>query len=57
VLAGPDPNQLKPVGSLVPKESFETAIVVGTAEAYVGVQAKDASGRVLGTSTAIKPGD
>jgi hypothetical protein len=53
VLAGPGPKRLKPVGS-VPRHGFETTITVGTAEHYVGVQAKDSSDRVLGTSNAIK---
>jgi hypothetical protein len=54
VLAGHDPERLKPVGS-VPWHGFETAITVGTAERYVGVQAKNSSGRVLGTSKATRP--
>jgi hypothetical protein len=41
----------------VPREGFETAIEVRTSEAYVGVRARDQSGRVLGTSSAIKPGN
>jgi hypothetical protein len=55
VLAGPGPEQLEPLGS-VPKDGFETAILARTAEPYVGVQAKDSSGRVLGTSEPIEPG-
>jgi hypothetical protein len=55
VLAGPNPDKLKPVGSSAPKEGFETAITVGTNEPYVGVEARDSSGRVLGTSRAVKP--
>jgi hypothetical protein len=43
VLAGPEPDQIKPIGS-VPRHGFETAITVGTAERYVGVQAKDKFG-------------
>ena len=54
VLAGPGPERLRPVGS-VPREGFETAIVVRTGEPYVGVRAKDRSGRVLGASEAVKP--
>jgi hypothetical protein len=54
VLAGPGPERIKPVGS-VPRHGFETAITVGTAERYVGVRAKDSSGRVLGTSRATRP--
>lgn len=50
VLAGPGPEQLKAVGS-VPREGFETASTVQTAEPYVGVRAKDRSGQVLGTAS------
>jgi hypothetical protein len=55
VLAGPAPERLEPVGSAAPREGFETAITVRTVEPYVGVQARDGSGRVLGTSRAVKP--
>jgi hypothetical protein len=54
VLAGPDPGELEPVGS-VPWEGFETAIAIRTDEPYVAVRAEDGSGRVLGASEAIKP--
>jgi hypothetical protein len=57
VLAGPGPGQLRPVGSAVPRGGFETAIVLHTTEPYVGVQAKNGSGSVLGISKAVKPGD
>jgi hypothetical protein len=53
VLTGPGPDRLKPAGS-VPRDGFETAISVQTAEPYVGVQARDRSGRVLGASRAVK---
>lgn len=53
VLAGSAPDQLKPVGS-APRHGFETRISVRTAEPYVAVQAKSASGRVLSTAKAIK---
>jgi len=55
-LAGPGPDRLRPVGASAPREGFETAITVGTSEPYVGVQARDDSGRALGTSMAIKVG-
>ena len=55
VLAGPSPDRLQPLVS-TPREGFETAITVHTAQPYVGVQARDDSGRVLGTSKAIKRG-
>jgi hypothetical protein len=56
VLAGPEPEGLEAVGSSAPREGFETTMTVGTSERYVGVRARDGSGRVLGTSKAIKPG-
>ena len=55
VVAGSSPDRLKPVGSSSPKESFESVIVVHTAEPYVAVQAKDRSGRVLGASKTVRP--
>ncbi len=54
VLAGPGPGRLKPVGS-ISRHGFETAITVNTSERYVGVQAKNSSGRVIGTSKATRP--
>jgi hypothetical protein len=55
VLAGPSPAKLRPVGSSALREGFETAITVRTAEPYVGVEARDRSDRVLGTSRAVMP--
>jgi hypothetical protein len=55
-LAGPDPEQLKQVGSAAPQEGFETTITVNTAGPYVGVRAEDGSGRVLGASKPVKLG-
>jgi hypothetical protein len=55
VLAGPGPRTLKPVG-FARSEGFETAIPVRTAEPCIEVQAKDRSGRVLGTSTPVRRG-
>ena len=54
VLAGPGPERLEPVGSSAPREGFETAITVRTTEPYVGVEARDRSGRVLGGARAVK---
>jgi len=56
VIAGPGPDRLKPAGSVTPRQGFETAITVHTAGPYVSVQAKDRSGRVLGTSKALNLG-
>jgi hypothetical protein len=54
VLAGAEPGKLEPIGS-VPWEGFETAMAIRTDEPYVAVRAEDDSGRVLGTSEAVKP--
>src|SRR5215208_2927224 len=56
VLAGSDPDRLKPAGS-APRKGFETAITFQTDEPYVAVKARDRSGRVLGASKALEPGD
>jgi hypothetical protein len=56
VLAGPNPEELEVVAS-VPRKGFETAITVDVSEAYVGVRAKNGSGRVLGTSKVVEPRD
>ncbi len=53
VLAGPDPESLKPVGS-APRKGFETAVTSKTGEAYVGVRAKDASGKTLATARSVE---
>jgi len=52
-LAGPDPGQLESLGS-IPRDGFETAMVVQTSEPYIAVQAKHRSGRVLGTSQPVE---
>jgi hypothetical protein len=54
VLAGPSPNRLKPIGS-APRNGFETPITVHTTEPYVGAQARNHSGKILGTTKAVKP--
>jgi hypothetical protein len=53
VLAGPSAKQLTQVASGA-RSGFETAIPTPGPEAYVQVQALNASGTVLGTSPAIK---
>jgi hypothetical protein len=55
-LAGPDPNELESVVTS-PRHGFETTLTVRTSEPYFAVQAKSASGQVLGATRAIKPGD
>src|ERR671913_1492212 len=52
VLVGPHPGQLESVGS-VPRDGFETAMLVQTSEPYIAVQAKHRSGRVLGDCMAV----
>ena len=56
VIAGSSPGRLASVGS-APRDGFETTIAVRTAEPYIAVRAKEASGRVLGTTKAVKPAD
>lgn len=53
VLAGNHPTDLSPAGS-APKAGFETAITVHTDATLLAVQGLDRSGRVLGTSDAIR---
>ena len=53
VLAGIDPDRLRPIGSTT-KAGFETAIAVRTSQPYVAVRAVDRSGRELATSPAVK---
>jgi hypothetical protein len=53
VLAGSSPGRLESVGS-VPRDGFETAMLVQTSIPYVAVRAKDRFGRILGTSAPIK---
>jgi hypothetical protein len=55
VLAGPDPDQLEPVGTS-PWHGFETTLPVRTSEPYVAVRARSASGRVLGTTKVVRSG-
>lgn len=53
VLAGQNPGKLEPVGS-VPRDGFETAMLVRTAKPYVAVRAKSSSGRVLSISKPVE---
>jgi hypothetical protein len=54
VLTGGGPDKLEPAGA-APRKGFETAVTLNTNEPYVAVRAKDSSGRILGSSEAIKP--
>ena len=54
VLAGPRPDQLELLAS-VPRNGFETGIVVRTTRRYLAARARDSSGEVLGTTAAIEP--
>jgi hypothetical protein len=53
VLAGSAPDQLEPLAS-APRQGFETVITLHTTESYVGLNATNGSGKVLGTTNAIK---
>ena len=53
VLTGPRVERLKSLGS-VPRDGFETAMVVRTLDPYVAVRAIHRSGRVLGTSKPVE---
>src|SRR5215210_8398174 len=53
VLAGERPGQLDSLGS-VPRNGFETPMLVQTSHPYFAVRAKEGSGRVLGISAPIK---
>src|ERR687897_551090 len=54
VLAGSDPDKLERAGS-APRKGFETAVTLYTSEPFVAVEARDGSGRVIGTSEAVEP--
>jgi hypothetical protein len=56
VLAGPGPDELRPVGS-VPRKGFETDVTLQTDETYLAVKAEDNSGKELATSPPFKPQD
>ncbi|HSK83266.1 MAG TPA: hypothetical protein VK902_07645, partial [Rubrobacter sp.] len=53
VLAGPRPGRLESVGA-VPRDGFETSMLVQSFDPYVGVRAKDRLGQALGTSAPVK---
>jgi hypothetical protein len=54
ILAGGSLDELEPAGS-APRRGFETVVTLHTSEPHVAVEAKDGSGRVLGTSEAVEP--
>ena len=56
ILAGPSPDRLKSLGR-VSRSGFETPMAARTDEPYVGVEAIDRRGQVLGRSAAIRPGE
>src|SRR5215210_7075801 len=53
VLAGPGPDRLESLGE-VPRDGFETAMLARTSETYVGVKARDQSGRELGITRLVE---
>jgi Arylsulfotransferase (ASST) len=56
VSAGSDPDRLEPIGS-APRKGFETVITVHTTEPYLGLEALNGSGKILGTARTIKLDD
>jgi len=54
VLAGRDPDGMKPIGS-VPRKGFETSVTLQTEDPYLAVRAEDGSGEELATSRAVRP--
>jgi hypothetical protein len=56
VLAGPEPEGLKPVGTF-PRAGFETVATPQAAGPYFAVKAEDAAGQELATSRAVRPQD
>ena len=55
ILAARHQGRLKPLGQ-VPRNGFETAMMVRTSDPYVAVRAKGRSGRALGTSKVLRQG-
>ncbi|MFC7341528.1 arylsulfotransferase family protein [Saccharopolyspora griseoalba] len=55
VLAGSNPDQLRPVVQDVPRAGFETRAVLPSPEPFAAVEALDADGRVIGRSPVIEP--
>jgi hypothetical protein len=53
VLAGPRQGRLESVGS-VPREGFETSMLVQTSDRYLAMRARNRFGQVLGTSVPVK---
>ena len=53
VLAGPRPGRLGSMESF-PRDGFETAMLVQTADPYIAVRARDHYGQVLGASGPVK---
>ena len=54
VLAGSHPVELEPAGS-APRKGFETVVTLRSDEPYLAAEARDSTGRVLGTSEAVEP--
>jgi hypothetical protein len=56
ILVGSGSGEMESIGS-TPRDGFETAIVVRTDESFVAVRARNRSGRMLGESEPIEPGE
>jgi Arylsulfotransferase (ASST) len=55
LLAGEEPEDLRPLGPPVPRRDFETALRARTDARWIAVVALDAEGRRIGRSRALKP--
>src|SRR5918994_3003576 len=53
VRSGPGPGLMEPLGS-VPRDGFETAMLVQVTGSYLAVRAKDHTGEILGTSASVE---
>jgi hypothetical protein len=53
VCSGPGPGLMEPLGS-VPRDGFETAMLVQVTGSYLAVRAKDRTGEILGTSASVE---
>ena len=54
LLGGPNPSALAPIGSAT-YGGFETVVTANSAPALVALRAYDAAGKVLTTTTPLKP--
>jgi hypothetical protein len=53
VCSGPGPGLMEPLGS-VPRDGFETAMLVQVTGSYLAVRARDRTGEILGSSASVE---